>query len=558
MQSLNLKMKFFVISLLSVLCVAGLAINAYFNLQRLIEFSKTSDMANSLIRNHMEADMMHDAIRADVLNAAFMNKKGDWQGVNDAKKDLADHADTFKQALDKNVSLSLPEDIHALVSGLVPKLEAYQAGAVMAIDHLGRENEDAYRNRFTEAFDQMEEGNSSVSDKMEEWSGKVRDEGVALAASSVRVIVVGSLIAVLFSAFVPVFATRSLFMPQKKLIDTMNSLAQGNSDVNVPYADRKDEVGEIAKALLVFARNAKEKAILELSQQQQKKRAEEEKKQAIKALADSFQSQVQGIIHAVAAASTELSHTAEAMSKSVSESNGLAQEAVGNASETYQNVQSVASAAEEMSATIREISSQTQSANGMISESVERVRGADAFANDLRQASQKVRSVIQIISNISSQINLLALNATIESARAGEAGKGFAVVANEVRNLAGQTDKSIQDIERVIADMSRASDGVISSLAGIKDSVDKIYVSSSSVASAVEEQSAVVNDIAQNMNIATHKTQSVKENIKIVGDLSSESKSSSEQVLVAAQDLSRQAEHLNSAVSGFISGLRSG
>jgi methyl-accepting chemotaxis protein len=265
-----------------------------------------------------------------------------------------------------------------------------------------------------------------------------------------------------------------------------------------------------------------------------------------------FQDRVHGIIGSVAEASTQLAHTAESMKKTISESNLNVKDAVTNTAETYQSVQSVAAAAEEMSATIQEISAQTQNANNLISESVEKVKGADNHAGELRVASQKVKSVIQLISNISSQINLLALNATIESARAGEAGKGFAVVANEVRNLAGQTDKSIQEIEKVIGDMSNASDNVIVSLGSIKEAVDKIYVSSCGIASAVEEQSAVMNDIAQNMNIATHKTQSVKENVTIVGTLSSEAESSSQQVLSAAQELSCQSVQLDKEVTTFL------
>lgn len=283
-----------------------------------------------------------------------------------------------------------------------------------------------------------------------------------------------------------------------------------------------------------------------------------EKKRDMENLADDFQNRTHSIISSVAAASTELAQTAELMSKSIAESNSNVQDAVSSAEETYQNVQAVATSSEEMSATIKEISEQTQNVNVLISESADRVQGADEHATELQDASEQVRDVIQLISNISSQINLLALNATIESARAGEAGKGFAVVANEVRNLAGQTDKSIQDIEKVINNMSRASDGVIAALGGIKESVEKILSSSAGVASAVEEQTAVVNDIAQNMNVATHKTESVKENIVTVSHLSGEAEQNSQQVLIASQDLSKQAEQLEGEVKQFLHEVREG
>lgn len=284
----------------------------------------------------------------------------------------------------------------------------------------------------------------------------------------------------------------------------------------------------------------------------------EQRKRDMQNVADNFRSRVQSIISSVASASTELAHTAELMGESISQSSANAQDAVTSSEETFQNVQTVAAASEEMSATIKEISSQTQMSNNLISDSVEKVTQADTHANELQQASQQVRNVIQLISNISSQINLLALNATIESARAGEAGKGFAVVANEVRNLAGQTDKSIQDIEKVITEMARASDSVITALGGIKESVDSIYSSSAGVASAVEEQSAVVNEIAQNMNVATHKTQAVKENITVVSQKSEEAKQNSDQVLLASQDLSQQSELLEREVAEFLDEIQRG
>jgi methyl-accepting chemotaxis protein len=210
-----------------------------------------------------------------------------------------------------------------------------------------------------------------------------------------------------------------------------------------------------------------------------------------------------------------------------------------------------------MSATVREISSQLQNSNNLISKSVDSVEHADTHAQALAEASQKVEEVVQIISDIAGQINLLALNATIESARAGEAGKGFAVVASEVKNLAGQTDKSIQEIETVIAEMNEVSSDIIGALKGIKHSVQDISESSSGIASAVEEQSATTNEIAQNMQSAAQGTQTISDNLEAVSSGASQSQSAAEQVLSAAQDLSRQSETLDKEVKAFLEEIRS-
>lgn len=362
----------------------------------------------------------------------------------------------------------------------------------------------------------------------------------------------GTLIALIFFFSV----MQSLITPLRRLTDVMGTLARGNFTAHVPYREARAEIGAIAAAVEVFRQNGIRGQEMEREKQEAEIRTQQEREAALRALADSFQNRVADIIASVASASAEMAHTARSMRLSVGESNTHANNAVRTAQETHNNVQAVAAASEEMTATIQEISSQTQNTSRLVSESVEKVRGADDFATQLQKASGEVRTVIQLISGIASQINLLALNATIESARAGEAGKGFAVVANEVRSLAGQTDKSIQNIERVVEDMARASQGVIAALGSIREGVEHICSASTTVASAVEEQSAVIGDIAQNMNIATHKTQVVCETVSAAGKLTENAEQGAQEVLTAAEDLSRQAEQLQSEVATFLAEIR--
>jgi methyl-accepting chemotaxis protein len=371
--------------------------------------------------------------------------------------------------------------------------------------------------------------------------------------SSILTSVAGIIISMLFYLLV----VRSLTRPLQDLTDTMGKLAEGNSSVEVPYSDAKSEIGRMAVCLQVFKKNAIEKTEMEKAQIAAEERMKaEDRKAEMEKIASSFESRVKTIIKAVSVSASSLSGTANNMAGFVGQSSRSAKDASSSANQTSQNMQSVAAAAEEMAVTIQEISSQIQRTNQFIADSVQKANGADQYAISLKDASQKVRDVTQLIAEIASQTNLLALNATIEAARAGEAGKGFAVVATEVKNLASQTDKSIQDIERVINEMSHATDGVVTALSGIKSAVDKIYETSSGIAAAVEEQSTTVNDVVKNIQVASNGTVLVTQNIQEVTELSNEASLSSQQVLMAANDLTTRAEQLDMEVAAFLSEVR--
>lgn len=363
------------------------------------------------------------------------------------------------------------------------------------------------------------------------------------------------IVAAIIAAFGVWFA-RTISRPITGITRAMEKIAQSDLKTEVPSLGRKDEIGEMATALQVFKENAMQIEKLQQQQEEQKKKAEEDKRAAMHELAANFERDVKGIVNIVAAAATELSQTAQSMTQTISQSSQLAINASGAATQTASNVQSVASAAEELSASVREISSQLQRTNQLVHQSTEKAQNADKLATALNNASNKVNEVMEMISSIAGQINLLALNATIESARAGEAGKGFAVVASEVKNLAGQTDKSVAEIQAVIEEMRSASEAITHALTDIKSSVNDISGAATTVASAVEEQSATTNEIARNMQTAAQGTQTISSNLDNVSNSAAEAGSAASQMLSASQELSRQAESLSTQVDAFMNKIR--
>ena len=350
--------------------------------------------------------------------------------------------------------------------------------------------------------------------------------------------------------------SRGITVPLTRINGVIRELANGNSEIQVTDTERKDEIGNIAGSALIFKENLLAKLRMEAEQKQQEEQARQEKIRLMNQIADDFERDVKSIVNIVASAATELSHTAKDMSQSVSKSAQLAVSASGTASKTTGNVQTVAAAAEELSASVREISGQLQKTNQMVQNSSEKAQNADHLATALNRATTRINEVMGMISDIAGQINLLALNATIESARAGEAGKGFAVVASEVKNLASQTDKSIVEVQSVIEEMRSAASDITSALADIRTSVNDITSAAASVASAVEEQSAVTNEIAQNMQNAAQGTQAITSDLNDVSSASAQAGSGAEQMLQATQELSRQAENLNTQVNNFLSKIR--
>lgn len=411
--------------------------------------------------------------------------------------------------------------------------------------------------RFIEVADVLHDGAAEFGEVTLSELQKLIEIRIGFLKKSRLQTLGGCGIAVLFAFGLFAFISAGITNPIKNMTSAMKNLADGDVSVVIPALGNKDEIGSMAQAVQVFKNNLIETNRLRSEQEKQRVQAEHDKKELMNIMANNFERDIKNIVSGVATAATELSQTAQSMALTVEKSAKMAADATTAAGSTNHNVQSVASATEELSASVREISGQIQKTNTLVHQSTEKTDHADRLAISLSAASSRVEQVMNMISDIAGQINLLALNATIESARAGEAGKGFAVVANEVKNLAGQTDKSINETKKVIDEMRSASEAITTALIDIKSSVHEISSATTTVASAVEEQSATTNEISNNMQNVASGTQVVTDNLHNVSSATAQSGAATEQMLAASMELSKQAENLSTQVDSFIAKIRS-
>jgi methyl-accepting chemotaxis protein len=187
---------------------------------------------------------------------------------------------------------------------------------------------------------------------------------------------------------------------------------------------------------------------------------------------------------------------------------------------------------------------------------VEQARKTNETVDGMKRAAQHVGEIVGLINDIASQTNLLALNATIEAARAGEAGKGFAVVASEVKQLANQTSNATDDIRQQIESMQRITSDAVSAIDTISTTIQRINEISATVASAVVEQGAAIEDMARNAQAAADATGDVSSNIGGVSAASDRTGEAAGQVLSASSELADSAERLKREVSDFLQTVR--
>lgn len=421
-----------------------------------------------------------------------------------------------------------PENLDRLseIHRLVPEYRQIQAEIVQSTSS-------GEQSGVLAAGAEMEVKTLVVNDQIKKALGEMADSAVLLLQENQQSLdaenrslhlnsIVLAMVALAVGTLLSVFISRRLARATQCVLAQAEAIAAGDltrADLEV-VSD--DELGDLTKTVNKMNTNLKN---------------------IIQAIAENAQH--------VSEASDKLSFSSQLIAANSEQTTGQANLVSQATQQVSLNLQGVSTGAEEMTVTIQNIANSTHSAAGIASNAVVTAQAANATVGKLGQSSAEIGEVIKVITSIAQQTNLLALNATIEAARAGAAGKGFAVVANEVKQLAKQTAAATEDISRKITAIQTDTQGAVDAIASIGDIIHQMSDISSTIAAAVEEQSATTNEMTRNVTDAARGSEEITRTIAGVVQAARVASTGAQESHRAGTELAEMATRLRTVVAQF-------
>lgn len=536
-HNLSIRIKLFIIGGLAVLMTAVVGGFGYWGITQVDGAMDEISTNSAALRNHLEADMMHDALRGDVLAALLWSQRRDAQDRSVIEEDLTDHIALFRTALVENESLSLNDKIMEVIEETLPALDQYisSAESIVAMAFINPRGAQNRFGDFTDAFAELEDKMAALSDLIENSSNDAQSSGDQVVVLAKNIILGAAVSSLAIMAALIFFITGLIVKPINLMVKGIERLAANDLTVTVDV-QAKDETGIMASAFNEATGKLRDVLV---------------KIMASSGQVEAASAQISSATEQLAAGAEEQQAQLSEVATTMEEMSAMILEASKNADETRENAQSTGVTAEKG----RELVSKTVSGFETVANTVKEAAGQ---IQELNRRSEEIGNVIQVIEDIADQTNLLALNANIEAARAGDAGRGFAVVADEVRKLAERTVSATAEISTMIGTIQEGIGKAVVSMDVIQtQSTDGLDLVAKSDASLEEISGSITTVVAAVEQIATASgeqssgAEEISKNIEGVSTVAKESANSAQLLAASAEQLNGEVANLNKIVSQF-------
>lgn len=502
--------------------------------------------------------IISDRYAVNVVDAAHKARSGGFS-MDQANKEMRDALAEIDKLWGAYAGAAIKDEEKALVekaSGLLVK--SREATETLVGLTANRDRTKLVEFIELKMYTMIDPGTEAIGELIEHHLRETRTHYEVSAAAQIRTntaLVALTVLMLVLSVSTVLFVVYGVARPLHQSIATMNRLATGELDVEIKGAERKNELGDMARAMRAFQEGALERRAMRL-------KAEEEQKErlvraeTVEVTIQDFEMAAATIVSTVAQAANELEGSANSMLEITRSATEQSTAVAAASHEASESIQSLAGNTNELAASIQEIGRQAEQSSAYASAAASKAHQTNEAAMRLNEAGKKIVEVVEIIKSIASQTNLLALNATIEAARAGEAGRGFAVVASEVKELATQTTKALDVIGEHVSAIQAASSESITAISEVTMMIEEINQVASSIAVAVTQQSAATQGISENVQQVAQGTEHASHGISIVTSAATDTGVAAEQVLAASRELAEQSQKMRSKVDEFLHAVR--